>query len=109
MKTTQTLKSAKGLALALILVAGFMAFSQTAVLSAPKAEVKANLAAAALINVNKASAEELQVIRGIGPSLAERIIQYREEHGRFEKAEDLVKVRGIGEAKFEKIKEQISL
>ena len=109
METTQTLKSAKGAAFVLILVAGFMAFSQTAALCATKVEVKANLAAAALVNVNKASAEELQVIRGIGPSLAERIIQYRDEHGRFEKVEDLVKVRGIGEAKFEKIKEQVSL
>ena len=62
-----------------------------------------------VVNLNKATSEELQTVRGIGPALAERIMKYREEHGRFEKADDLVNVRGIGEAKFQKIKNQISI
>lgn len=66
-------------------------------------------AAAKVVNINQAGAEELQEIRGVGPAIAERILQYRQEHGRFEKPEDLVNVRGIGPAKFEKIKAQISI
>ena len=66
-------------------------------------------AAAKAVNINKAEVEELQTLRGIGPALAERILQYRQEHGKFEKAEDLSNVRGIGSAKLEKIKSQISI
>ena len=63
----------------------------------------------ALVNVNKANAQELESIRGIGPMLAQRIIQFRESKGRFEHLEDLVKVPGIGQAKLERIKSQITL
>ena len=62
-----------------------------------------------LVNVNKGNASELESIRGIGPMLAERIIKYREANGRFERLEDLVRVPGIGQAKFEKIKSQVTL
>ncbi len=77
--------------------------------AAPKAEAKAVAPESPVINLNRATAEELQAVRGIGPALAERVIQYREEHGRFERPEDLVNVRGIGEAKFERIKNQVSI
>lgn len=78
--------------------------------AAPKSEVQVEAKkGTAVVNINKAGLEELQTVRGIGPSLAERVIQYREEHGRFERPEDLVNVRGIGEAKFQKIKSQISI
>lgn len=63
----------------------------------------------ALVNINKADAGELETIRGIGPLLAQRIMEYRQANGRFEKLEDLVRVPGIGQAKFEKIKSQITL
>ena len=66
-------------------------------------------AAQAAISINRANAEELDAIRGIGPMLAERIVKYREANGRFEHLEDLVRVPGIGQAKFEKIKSQITL
>jgi len=61
------------------------------------------------VNINRAGAQELEAIRGVGPLLAERIVKYREANGRFEHAEDLVRVPGIGQAKFEKIKSQITL
>ena len=73
---------------------------------APKEAVQA---VQPVVNINKASNEELQAVRGIGPLLAERIMQYRQEHGRFEKLEELTQVKGIGEAKFQKIKSQISI
>ena len=110
MKATKNTASAKGLIWALVVIAGVVTLSQPVAFSAPKADVKADFAASTkLVNINKASLEELQAIRGIGPALAERVVKYREDNGRFEKVEDLVKVRGIGEAKFEKIKDQVSL
>ena len=66
-------------------------------------------AAQVAISINRANADELDAIRGIGPMLAERIVKYREANGRFERLEDLVRVPGIGQAKFEKIKSQITL
>ena len=63
----------------------------------------------AVVSINKANATELESIRGIGPMLAQRIIQYRETNGRFEHLEDLIHVAGIGQAKFERIKSQITL
>ena len=49
-------------------------------------------------DLNRASAAELQLLNGIGPRLAARIIKYREANGPFNSAEDLTRVRGIGEA-----------
>jgi competence protein ComEA len=61
------------------------------------------------INLNKATAEQLQQLPHIGPVLAERIVLYRREHGRFTRLEDLLNVPGIGEKKFEQIRECITL
>ena len=61
------------------------------------------------ISINRATAEELQNVRGIGPSLAERIISYREANGGFKSLDQLREVRGIGDLKFEKLKNQITL
>jgi len=59
------------------------------------------------ININKANAEELEKITGIGEALAKRIIDYREENGKFSSIEDLKNVSGIGDKKFESIREQV--
>ena len=48
------------------------------------------------ININKASVDELLGLKFIGSKFAERIVQYRTEHGPFETAEDIMKVKGIG-------------
>jgi competence protein ComEA len=48
------------------------------------------------LNINTASIEELAKIKGIGPKLAEKIIQYRETNGPFQKASDIVNVPGVG-------------
>lgn len=61
------------------------------------------------VNVNTATAEELQTVRGIGPALAERIVELRSTKGKFKSLDDLLEVRGIGSAKLEKIKNQITL
>lgn len=61
------------------------------------------------INLNTATLEELQTLSGIGESKAQAIITYREEVGAFEKIEDLMKVSGIGEALYEKVKDHITV
>jgi competence protein ComEA len=61
------------------------------------------------INVNTASAEELTALPGIGPSYAQRIIEYREKNGPFRKVEDLLNVRGIGEKTLERIKDKVTV
>jgi comEA protein len=58
----------------------------------------------ALLNINNASAEELQTLSGIGPQMAKRIIQYREEHGNFTSVDALTEVKGLGEKTLEKLK-----
>ena len=61
------------------------------------------------VDINKASRDELNTLPGIGDVTAERIIEYRENNGDFSKIEDLKEVSGIGEAKYEKIKEMITV
>ena len=60
---------------------------------------------AKLVNINKASPEELTRLPGIGEVLAERIISYRNTKGPFRRIEDITGVKGIGPEKFNKIKE----
>lgn len=61
------------------------------------------------ININKGSLEELETLPGVGEALGKRIITYREEKGKFETIEDLKNVSGIGEKKFESLKEYIEV
>ena len=61
------------------------------------------------VNVNTATAEELDVLPGIGPALAGRIIAYREEHGPFTAVKQLLEVSGIGEAVLDGLRDQIVL
>ena len=61
------------------------------------------------VNINTAGKEELMTLRGIGESRAEDIIAYREKHGSFQKIEEIMKVSGIKDAAFEKIKEDITV
>lgn len=61
------------------------------------------------ININEATAEELDSLPGIGPVLAGRILEYREKNGRFQSLDQLKNVSGIGESTFEKLKDFITL
>ena len=59
------------------------------------------------ININTASAVELQKLYRIGPAISERIIEYRQSYGDFETIEEIKEVKGIGDKIFEQIKDQI--
>ena len=61
------------------------------------------------VDVNTANQTELETLNGIGPSTALKIINYRKENGDFERIEDIKNVPGIGETKFESIKESICI
>ena len=61
------------------------------------------------VNINNATQTELETLPGIGPSTALKIINYRKEKGKFNKIEDIKNVNGIGENKFNKIKEFIKI
>lgn len=61
------------------------------------------------IDLNSASRDELQELPGIGPTLAERIVSYRRQHGPFEQVEDLLQVAGIGEATLAGLRDQVTV
>ncbi len=75
--------------------------------AAPRSGAKPAVTAA--INLNSASATELEALPGIGAKTAARIVEYRQKNGPFKKIEELMNVRGVGEKNFLKLKEQITV
>ena len=80
--------------------------------SAPEADPPASAAPPSaaersLVDLNRATLEQLDALPGIGPAKARAIIAYRETNGPFRKAEDLLNVSGIGAATFEKLRELV--
>ncbi len=67
------------------------------------------LASAGKVNINEADAKSLEALTGVGPATAMAIIEERENNGPFESVEALTRVRGIGEATLEDMREQITL
>ncbi len=61
------------------------------------------------VNINTANQSELDSLPGIGPSIAQKIIDYREENGNFKTIEELQNVKGIGDAKYEEIKDRVTV
>ena len=75
----------------------------------PRPASGAAASAAAVLNLNTATAAQLEALPGIGKSTADRIIEYRTKSGGFKKVEDLMNVRGIGEKSFLKLKPLITV
>lgn len=62
-----------------------------------------------VVNINQASAEELQRLPRVGPKLAERIVLHRKDHGAFKRPEDLMQVKGVGEKYFATLKPYVAV
>jgi competence protein ComEA len=61
------------------------------------------------VNLNTATAEQLEALSGVGPATAHAIITWRQQHGRFRSVQDLLQVRGIGPAKLEALRDQVTV
>lgn len=59
------------------------------------------------INLNSATAEQLQSLPGIGPAIAKNIVEHRAKIGKFNRIEEVINVKGVGEKKFGKIKDRL--
>lgn len=68
-----------------------------------------SFAATGKVNVNTASPEQLELLPRVGPALAARIVEYRERNDGFQAPEDLMLVRGIGEASFARMKPYVTV
>ena len=75
--------------------------------TAPRAAAKP--ASTAIVNLNTASATDLESLPGIGAKTAARIVEYRQKNGPFKKVEELMNVRGVGEKNFLKLKPQLTV
>ena len=87
---------------------GAKASQQSPLIPGMPANVHANIhpqqqSSAGRVNVNTANENELESLPGVGPAIAKRIIDYRNQHGNFSRPEDLINVRGIGKAKLAQI------
>lgn len=76
---------------------------------APTASGAARSLPDGMVNINTADEKELDKLPGIGPAMAKRIIEYRTENGAFQSPEEIKRVKGIGDAKYEKMKDKIVL
>jgi competence protein ComEA len=86
---------------ALLLMFG-LALAPTAALAQ-----KAKAPSTEKVNLNSASAEQLQTLPGVGPAMAKKILELRAKNGKFTKVEDILTIKGIGEKKFQKMKDRL--
>jgi competence protein ComEA len=94
--------AAKSLLLIVVLL-----FSLNASLPAQTADQKET--GKSLVNINTAGQSDLERLPGIGPSLAKKIMEFRQKNGNFKTTNDLMAVQGIGEKKFEQLKNLITV
>ncbi len=71
---------------------------------ASQAVATAPVKTAARVNLNRASADELQALPGIGPVLAQRMVEWRKAHGRYRTVDDLQEVKGIGKKRMDQLR-----
>jgi competence protein ComEA len=98
---------------ALILLVALAAFAAAPAVAqqttTPARAAKSAPAPTAPINLNTANQAQLEALPGIGPKVAQRILEFRQKNGAFKKLEDLMNVKGIGEKSFLKLKPHITI
>ena len=106
----------KGVALTDINLAHILVDGEQIVVGAPpvvasssKASGKRGKSSTAIVNINSATAAQLEVLAGVGPVMAAKIIAYRTTHGKFTAIEEIAKVPGFGKAKFAIVKSQLRI
>ena len=97
------MKVSKALLVFLIVVLPFAGF-----LSAQSADQK-ETGKSSVVNINTAAQTDLERLPGIGPSLAKKILEFRQKNGNFKTPADLMAVQGIGEKKYEQLKSMITV
>ena len=95
--------------IAALLVLGFALPTHAAQENVRLPAVRAPVEAPAPVNLNTATAAQLEALPGVGPALAQRIVEYRQQSGGFKKIEELMNVRGIGETSFLKLKALVTV
>ena len=106
----------KGVALTDINLAHILVDGEQIVVGAPpvvtgssKASGKRGKSSTAIVNINSATAAQLEVLAGVGPVMAAKIIAYRTAHGKFTAIDEIAKVPGFGKAKFAIVKSQLRI
>jgi comEA protein len=92
---------------AVLAVVFVWAFAPAPVYAGPQDAVQE--ASFTAVSINTAPAAELEELPGIGPALAARVVQYRQEHGPFKRIAEIKEVKGIGDAVFNKLKDRLTL
>jgi competence protein ComEA len=95
--------------LAALLAAGFSLAAQPPLLGQEGVQTQKATATAAPLNLNTATAGQLEMLPGIGARTAARIVEHRQKNGPFKKVEDLMNIRGIGEKNFLQLKPLVTV
>ncbi|MBI3087852.1 MAG: helix-hairpin-helix domain-containing protein [Candidatus Omnitrophica bacterium] len=75
----------------------------------PSAEWDARLQASKIVDLNRATVEDLERLPDVGPATAKKILDYRRQHGRFRRVEDLLDVQGIGPKTLEELRDDVTV
>jgi len=94
---------------AAVMLAGAHPQAAAAAQQSSGSRAAAKASAAGVVNINTASAADLDGLPGIGAKTAARIVEYRQKNGPFKRIEELMNVRGVGEKNFLKLKAQITV
>ena len=95
--------------ISLAVIALTMGLVQSAYAAVETAAKPVTATAAAMVNINTATVDQLTEIKGLGPKKAQAIVDYRKDNGAFKSVDDLKKVSGISEKLFDSIKPQVTV